>query len=208
MRYLFWAIISVSLLGCTTMKTKPLSSPQPINEVGIYQHTKSGFIFPNTIGSFQRSQLNRYDEDGLDVSAGYDLAALGGGVAATIYIYPSPQILSIGSGPEVVATTRGLLSEREFSGIKQSILQAHPGATTIHSGRTDTQQGGKTYQGYVAEFEFSGSFAGRPQLLRSQFYMFTYVDGKWTVKYRFTYPARLDASDKITTFQQALSWPF
>jgi len=208
MRYLLLAITLVYLLGFTSMTTKPLSSPQVINETGSYQHKRSGFVFPNAVGPFQRGKLIRYDEDGLDVSAGYDLAALGGGVAATVYIYPSPPITSIGSGPEVVATTRALASEREFSGIKQTILQVHPDAAIIHSGQTDIQQGGTSYKGNVTEFKFSGVFAGRPQLLRSRLYIFTYIDGKWTVKYRFTYPDRIDASGTIEAFQKALTWPF
>jgi hypothetical protein len=208
MKYLLLAIFPLALLGCTTMTPKPLGSPQAIIEQGAYRHPRSGFVFPEAVGPFQRVQLYRYDEDGLDVSAGYDLAALGGEIAATVYVYPSPPIASSGSGAETVTAARALLAEGEFSGLKESILHSYPGAILTHSGRTYLQQRGVTYHGDVAEFAFTGMFAGMPQSLRSYLYIFMYVDRKWTIKYRFTHPASLDATDYIRSFQEALTWPF
>ena len=42
--------------------------------------------------------------------------------------------------------------------------------------------------------------------LRSETYLFCYVGGRWRVKYRFTYPAALDAQHGIEDFMRDLVW--
>jgi hypothetical protein len=50
-------------------------------------------------------------------------------------------------------------------------------------------------------------FAGRRnQPVRSEAYLFCYVGGRWSVKYRFTHPADQDVRALIGAFRRELAW--
>lgn len=74
-----------------------LAQPERLAVRGAYVHTASGITMPESIAGFQRDAVFRYDEDGLDVSAGYNLVTPSQHIAATVYVYPAPSLVSIGS---------------------------------------------------------------------------------------------------------------
>jgi len=199
------ALVSLPLLGCP-MKPKYLTQPEVIKAEGTYTHTSSGMTFPPRVGDFQRGTVLRYDTEGLDESVGYNLVVPFGAVASTVYVYPAPPLISIGSPPAVVATARAMLSQGEFEKRKKEILLSHPGARLIHEKSVSLPQGSVTYSGKMATLEFEDVLAGRRQALRSDLYLFCYVDGKWAIKYRFTYPRDLDVAKEIEAFMQNLRW--
>ena len=53
-----------------------------------FTHESSGFHFPPSVGSFARETVKRYDQQGRDVSVGYNL---GQSAAITVYVYPVGQ---------------------------------------------------------------------------------------------------------------------
>jgi hypothetical protein len=198
--------MSLLLLGCPTMQPKYLSQPAAVEATGSYTHSASGMVFPDAVGDFRRTSIRRYDAEGLDVSARYDLVAPPRAVAATVYVYPAPPLVSIGSPQEVVATARANLCQREFETRKQEVLQSHAGAKLVEERAISLVQAGETRSGRMAAFEYEDVFAHQRQAVAARVYLFCYVGGKWVVKYRFSYPKSFDATKEIEEFMRSLSW--
>jgi hypothetical protein len=194
------------LCGCPT--TPPQYQARPEQEAlhGAYIHAGSKILMPETIAGFKRGVIMHYDAHGQDVSAGYNLMTDSSLVAATVYVYPAPSLMSIGSSPDVIAGARSRLAEREFERRKQEIRQVHPGATFIEQHDTVCTEGGQSYAGKVATYEYEELFAGSRRLLRSQLCLFCYVGGKWAVEYRFTRPKAEDADKEIQEFMEKWNW--
>jgi len=207
-RSILIALLSFALFGCPGAQPKYLAKPAVVSADGTYIHVASGMTFPIAVGDFQRVQVLRYDEESLNVSAGYNWRAPAGLVAATIYVHPAPPLVSIGSPPEVVAAARAKLMNDEFELQKRQILRVHSGGRLIQESVVSLSQGTTTYAGKMATFEFEENFAGRRQPVQSHIFLFSYVDGKWTVKYRFSHPLSLDAAKEIDTFMKNLRWTF
>ena len=192
------------LCGCPTMHTRYLAQPERMAVRGAYIHPASRITLPESVGGFQRDVVLRYDAEGLDISAAYNCLNALHPMAATVYVYPAPSLVSIGSPPEVIAGARAQLTENEFENRKQEILHAHPGARLIEQRDTTRTEGGQSYPGKLAVFEYEDVFAGARISVRSQLYLFCYVGGKWTVKHRFTHPKAVDGDKEIQEFIQSL----
>src|ERR1700704_496585 len=175
--------LSFLLIGCPA-RPRPLDQPQAIIADGAFRHDKSGMTFPIAVGEFQRGMLQRYDQDGLDVSVGYNLYDSRRQIITTVYGYPAPPLVSIGSPPETVASARSFLAKNEFEARKREIMQPRPGARLIEDTEIKIPIGGKVRIGRIATFEYDEQFAGRQQSLRSHLCMFNFVGGKWALKYR------------------------
>lgn len=120
------------------------------------------------------------------MSAGYNYVGPHGAIAATTYVYPSPKLVSIGSPQRVVDTARVKLSKDEFARCKREIQQAHPRAVLASEGSFTTADG---RAGFMAEFEYVQPFAFAVQPVKSRLYLVTYINGRWSVKHRITFPA-------------------
>src|SRR5262249_5914122 len=171
---------------------------------GVYVHAPSAMAFPPTVGAFHRAAILQYDEEGRDVSVGYEYRGSDGRIAATVYVYPAPSLTSIGSSESVVAEERARLMEREFNARKREVLSVTPDARLVAEGETILRQGRMSYAGRRAEFVLERVFSGQRQRLGSELYIFGYVGGEWIVKYRFTYPVALDAADHIAVLMRDL----
>src|SRR5258708_28298148 len=136
---------------------------------------------PERVADFQRDLVLRYDADGLDVSAGYNLVSASQRIAATVYVYPAPSLVSIGSPPNVVAGARARLTEGELERRKLEIQQTHPGATLIRQRDTARTESGRSYPGKVAIFEYDDVFAGSRTRVLAHLYLFCYVCIKWAI---------------------------
>ena len=162
--------------------------------------------FPASVGEFRRVTLVRYDADELDVSAGYNWGSQATEIVATVYIYPAPSLISIGSPPDVVASARTTLCNGEFERRKKEIVASHPGAMLISEGDVPTPQPGPTIPGKIASYEYEDAFQGVRQRLHSELYVYCYVGGKWAFEYRFTSPKDFPARDAISNFMAGLTW--
>jgi hypothetical protein len=170
---------------------------------GVYVHV-SEMAFPPTVGPFRRARIHQYDEAGRDVSVGYEYRTAGGRIAAMVYVYPVPGLASTNSSAPVPAAVRAGLMKREFEARKREILSVTPDARLVAEGDAVLRQGGASYTGRKAEFMLERVFSGKRRRLASELYIFCYVGGKWIVKYRFSYPAELDAADFIATLMRDL----
>ena len=182
-----------------------MAQPEQLAVRGVYVHPTSGISLPDSVGGIQRSTVLRYDAEGLDVSAAYNCLNAQHPMAATVYVYPSPSLTTIGSPPEVVAGARARLTENEFENRKQEILRAHPGAKLIEQRDTTQSESGEHHPGKLAVFEYEDLFAGSKTSVRSHLYLFCYIGSKWTIKYRFTHPKAVDGDKEIQEFIQSLN---
>ncbi len=198
-------LLSSLLAGCPA-RPRPLNQPQVIFAEGAYTHERSGMTFPLAVGDFRRSLVQRYDQDGLDLSAGYDLYLTQQKIAVTVYVYPAPPLVSIGSPPGTVASARTFLAKSEFEARKREVLQSRPGARLIEDTEISVPIGGTLRVGRMTTFEYEDQFAGQRQSLRSHLCMFNFVGGTWALKYRITYPASLEATREIDTILQGVPW--
>jgi hypothetical protein len=199
--------LCLSLSGCKSPSdtaNAPASFRVLLTE-GSYTHRPSGMEFPPDVGDFRRVNIIQYDAKGLDVSGGYNFVAERGGIAATVYVYPAPSLVSVGSPAGVVASARATLCSREFEARKREVAYAHPGARLI-SERDAVSSDGLSMPGKMASFEFEDRFDGRRQPLNSDLYVFCYVGGRWAIEYRFTSPKNFDSADRIAKFMSDLRW--
>ena len=196
-------LLAVPFWACATALAQAPGEPETVAAEGPYVHSATGMTFPLEVAGFNRDRILRYDKKGLDVSAGYNSSDLIRPVAATVYIFPAPSLISIGSSRETVEPARALLTQRGFDLVKAAIVDAHPDAKLVEEGEASLTQGGKTYRGKRAAFEFREFLA----TARSEVYVFYYVGEKWTIKYRFTYPKDADVGKQIEAFMMALQWP-
>jgi len=194
------------LCGCSTVHPRYLAQPEPLAVRGTYVHPPSGIVMPESVAGFRRDMVLRYDTDSFDVSAGYNFLSAIQPIVATVYIYPAPSLVSIGSPPEVVADARAHLTEREFERRKQEIEHVHPGCVFIEQRDIMQIENGQSYPGKLAVFEYEGAFAGSRISLRSRLYVFCFVGGKWAIEYRFTCPKHADTDEKIQEFIQKWRW--
>jgi len=196
--------LTILLWGCPS-RLNYLPSPEQINNDGPYIHAASGMIFPTSVKEYQRYKINRYDADNLDMSAGYQLTRPSL-IVATVYIYPTPPVVSIGSPAHVVATAKRMSAQGEFNRGKNEIFKSHPSARMLSETETLLSKNGLAHTGWRATFESDGGTFGLPYKVTSHLYVFSYVADKWTVKYRFTHPKDFDAAGDIETFLQTLEW--
>jgi hypothetical protein len=204
---LIFATIAIILIcACPAVQSHYLAKPERLAVAGAYVHAGSQITLPESIASFHRDGVTRYDSDGRDISAGYNLMTVSHQIAATVYVYPAPPLTSIGSPPEVAAAARAHLTEREFEHRQQEIQRVHPGATLVEQRDAVQFQDGKTYPGRAAVYEFESPFAGSTIPVRSHLYVFCGVDGKWAIEYRFTHPKSENADPEIQAFMEKWAW--
>jgi hypothetical protein len=178
-------------------------TPINISRTGTYIHSASRMTYPPAVGRFTRTYLRQYDDAGYDVSVGYEFRSSHGRIVATVYVYPAPSVVGSPSGDE--ATIRAELTDREFRARQLEILQATPGAKLIGEGNATLTQGAVRYTGKKAEYRLERLFSDQRQQLGSELYLFCFVGGRWTLKYRFSYPVAFDAEREIATFMQGLA---
>ena len=198
MRALLIAI--VALIAATA------ASAQDIEQVqadGPYTQAASGMIFPTDIGAFHRNNIIRYSTTGDDMSARYFLETPQGRLNATIYVYPSPQI-EAGASPEMRADG----CEQVFAATQMEITSVHPHTTPLETGDTIVSQQGAEQRGRHAIYRITApsAFGREHPPFKSELYVFCFVQTRWTVAYRFTYPEASDSADAVAAFMRDLPW--
>jgi len=175
---------------------------------GSYTQAATGMTYPDSVGQFRRVNIIRYKADGSDESAGYNDAAPMREINMTVYVFPSPPILSIGSPRSVVEDTRRQLCQSQYEKVQQEVRGAHPDAVLVEKKDASLTQTGITYAGHFASYDLTNTkFFGRVDVpSRSEAYLYCYVGGKWSVEYRIDYPRDFDATDSIARFMNDLVW--
>ena len=164
-------------------------------------------LFPENVGQFKRVQITQFSPAEKGVGIGYNLNNPVAPVVTTVYVYPAPRLISIGSPPDVVETGRAGLFQRHLEGIKQDIMRAHPDARLISDEDITLTEAGQTHKGRKVTFEFAYTFGQYSQDSISQLYLFQ--NGTWMIKYRVTFPRATSSKVEkaIAEFLNKLQWP-
>jgi hypothetical protein len=193
--------------GCPTVRTGNEFRSEQINVQGSFHHEASGITFPETVGNYIRDRIIHYDGNYLDVSAGYNLTHPHV-VLATVYVYPIPGVVSVLSPPNVANTARMMAAKNEFARSRGEILQSHAVAKLTEEAEALLTLGNKTHHGWKATFELHGARFGQKDNVASYLYVFPYVSGNWTLKYRFTHSKATDGIEHIEAFMRDLKLTF
>lgn len=163
------------------------SGPFAVTLDGNIIHIASGFSFPNKIGNFERVMTRQYDAAGQGVSVGYEVDKPR--IAATIYVYPS----------------NGRLLETEFLVRENEIVALHQDTKLVDRGTGFVSP--KKNPALVANYEYTDTFAGKVQPLRSR--LLVARRGDWNIEYRFTYAASEGANGAslVDFLQNGFVWP-
>ncbi len=207
---LWSAFACMALAGCATRPPEPSIGPQIVAAPGTFIHAGSGMGFPVAIDEHRRIEVVRYDAAGLDVSAGYNLVGPLGMVVATVYVFPSPVVVLYASPATTRVKTDAVVllqanrCAQAFDVQKDAVRVAHPAARPIGETEVHSQRYPNAAHARMATFEFEDNFAGQRQALRSELWVFCGVNARWSVKFRFTYPSRLNATAQIAAFMARL----
>jgi hypothetical protein len=181
-----FALLILAFFG-VSFEAVAASGPFAVTLDGNMTHIASGFSFPNKIGQFQRVMTRQYDTAGQGVSVGYEVDRPR--IAATIYVYPSS----------------GRLIETEFVVRENEIVALHQDTKLIDRGTGFV--GPKKIPALVANYEYTDTFAGKVQPLRSR--LVVVRRGDWNIEYRFTYAASEGANGAslVDFLQNGFVWP-
>jgi hypothetical protein len=181
-----FALLILAFFG-VSFEAAAASGPFAVTLDGNITHIASGFSFPNKIGQFQRVMTRQYDTAGQGVSVGYEVDRPR--IAATIYVYPSS----------------GRLIETEFVVRENEIVALHQDTKLIDRGTGLV--GPKKIPALVANYEYTDTFAGKVQPLRSR--LVVVRRGDWNIEYRFTYAASEGANGAslVDFLQNGFVWP-
>ena len=181
-----FALLILAFFG-VSFEAAAASGPFAVTLDGNITHIASGFSFPNKIGQFQRVMTRQYDTAGQGVSVGYEVDRPR--IAATIYVYPSS----------------GRLIETEFVVRENEIVAVHQDTKLIDRGTGFV--GPKKIPALVANYEYTDTFAGKVQPLRSR--LVVVRRGDWNIEYRFTYAASEGANGAslVDFLQNGFVWP-
>ena len=192
MRSLALSLVVFTLAGCPTVTPSP-HGVTPIRTQGVYRHEPSGFVFPPSIASFRRVEINQYDQAGLDVGVGYNLVEPDAEIALTLYI----------TLPAKQRNGRQTTLSEQFQAEIGAIQFHHSGAPVLAQESVSIRQAGVLVSGLRARFEYEQEvFGDRSRQVESLLYLFE-LSG-WRIKYRVTFSSSQRPS-ALRRWQQFLS---
>jgi len=198
------------LLGLAAAMTVPASAQvTKLNVQGPYVQAASGMTFPEAVDDFRRVSVLQYKPDGSDMSAGYVRRQPNAEIVATAYSFPSPTPPAADAG-QPVDQVRNNVCRAVAGGIVRDMRAANPSLKPLQADQPTLTQNGVAQNGYHAVYSMTvPTFMNRQQeAVKDEVYIFCYAGGKWTVEYRFTYPAATDAGASIAQFMNDLKWTF
>ncbi len=200
------------LLREEVQKPDAVSETQRLESQVSFFHAFSHFSFPTNVGSAIRVGVEKYDKEGLDVSAVYKLSTPP--LKITVYVYPAPKNAAELPHKGIEDMTEALLNQH-FEKVKSDVLQVHPGTEVLSQGVFQLTQD-KSHSGRRAVFNYDESIAGVEKKMQSEAYLFLLepdkmllVDDRFYVLYRFTFPTATKESGKneTQTFLKSFLWP-
>ncbi len=156
---------------------------------GTLKHVMSGFLFPTRLGSFERGPVNQYNEQGDDVSVGYnEYSSL---IIATLYVYPTH---GSSLSEEFARRQNEIANFRDYSNVK----------LVSTANVTVTPRKLKAMQ---ASYTLTAGLAGKIRPVESV--LLVAQQGDWFIEYRISYPAAHhdDALPKVQKLEHTFAWP-
>jgi hypothetical protein len=198
------------LLGLAAAMTAPASAEIiRLNVQGPYVQAASGMTFPESVNDFRRVTVLQYKPDGSDMSVGYVRAQPNAEIVATAYSFPSPTPAAADAG-QPMNQIRSKICGAVAGGVVRDMRAANPSRKLLQADQPSLTQNGVAQNGYHAVYSMTApTFMNRQQeAVKDEVYIFCYAGGRWTVEYRFTYPAATDAGPSIAQFMTDLKWTY
>jgi hypothetical protein len=107
------ASLAAPLTGCGDDKPR-YAAPHDIDAKGPFRDPVSGMVFPESIAGFARTHIARIATDERDLAVAYDAVWSQVQIAATVYIHPSPVLLTVGMSTAAIDDARGRACRRLF----------------------------------------------------------------------------------------------
>lgn len=185
----------------------PAGAQQDITRRGTVPHEAARTGFPERVGEFRRAQVTRFDPDGRDISASYNLVRPGGRLLLSIYIYPAARVASAPGSGATADVARAQLCRREFAGVHQAINVQYRGVTLIEQGPAPAVADVPSALSLRSVHQFRAQFDERMQDVRSETDLYCHVGGDWLVKYRVTAPRAFEDWSAVEGFIRSGPWP-
>lgn len=149
-------------------------------------HRASGIRFPESLAGFERGEVKAYDGDGEDQSFAYNRVTLLEQIVLTLYVYPAPSLVSIGSPDDVVESALRHQIDLQFESAVGSFLEKNSEATLLVDQSRELPFCGLQLPGRGALYRTPNSavFPGVTAISRFELYR----NGEWWIKLRATYP--------------------
>lgn len=194
---------------CGIARAVEYDPPKDLDVTGPYTQAASGMVFPEHVLGFDRTAVTRYNSEGSEESADYELDQPDAQAAVTVYVFPAPadiaDALVSNLSRDEVADALYMIAEQLFGDEEEAIQDLHPGAELIDEGDTSITEQGRQFPGNYAAYRYDENAFGKRQRVDSKLYLFPMVAGKWMVKFRITAPdANGDA--EAEKFVRTLPW--
>ena len=186
------------LLAVVLPGWQPAAAQREIVSDEPYLHQPARAIYPVQVGGFRRTDIYRYDQEGKDVSASYNLSTPAGRLLITVYIYPAPA---------AAADARARLCEEEFGVVNSAISRQHGNAAPLEQGAALAVAGVDPKLGHRSVYRFASPFGDRVQEIRSEAHLYCFVGGDWLVKYRVSAPLGVETRAPVEAFIRDGPWP-
>ncbi|HEX5279686.1 MAG TPA: hypothetical protein VFW28_06380 [Micropepsaceae bacterium] len=166
-------------------------------------------IFPVQVLGFARTAITRYNSEGSEESADYEIDQPDAQAAVTVYVFPAPadiaSALASNLPRDQVADALYMIAEQLFGDEEEAIQALHPGAELLDEGDTTITEQGKQFPGNYAAYRYDENAFGKRQRVDSKLYLFPMVAGKWMVKFRIT-AADANGTAQAEKFIRTLPW--
>lgn len=163
-----------------------------------YIHERSGMAFPAAVDRFRRTNVVDFSSNGTDVGAGYRL----GDLYVTVYIYPSPAVSAAKDRPAAQASQ----CMAEFEEVK-GVISRHPGAKLVEEGAVPSPSAPHPRAGLRAVYTLDAIGNWKAGPVRSEAYLYCYVNGDWQIKFRATAPTDVAYVPALSDLMHTLAWP-
>jgi hypothetical protein len=190
--------LNVLTAVAAAVAAQPAAAQREIVTDGPYLHAAARASYPLRVEGFRRSDIYQYDQEGKDVSAGYELATPKGRLLITIYIYPAAP---------AAAAARASLCDEEFEAAEAAISSQHGNIAPIERGTAIAASDAEPGLAHRSVYRFSAPFGDRVQELRSEVHLYCYVGGDWLVKYRVSAPVGVETRGPVQRFIRLGPWP-
>ncbi len=205
-----FVLVMLTLLALSNFaRADEYDPPRDLDVTGPYTQVASGMVFPEQLLGFTRTAVTRYNSEGSEESADYELDQQGAQAAVTVYVFPAPADIAdalVSTLPrDQVADALYMIAEQLFGDEEEAIQALHPGAELLDEGDTTITEQGKQFPGNYAAYRYDENAFGKRQRVDSKLYLFPMVAGKWMVKYRIT-AADANGYAQAEKFVRTLPW--
>ncbi|WP_313539987.1 hypothetical protein [Sphingomonas sp.] len=188
MKLLYGLILGPSLMFAAL----PSSAQEDVRVEGDWTHSASGMVFPERLGNALRTRIHSYDDEHLDVSAGYSLRRGGELGFVTLYVYPA---------------VPGQNCAEAFAEIERNVAQSNTDVKLVLRDRWPSPSGQTPDVAYHARFTMRGTLDGKDQPLTSESYLFCPAGGTWLVAARGSWARSAQLESAFTELLHGLQWP-